>query len=214
MRSRRLLALALAAGVALAGCSTPAGPVESPSPSASETVAAPDPVPAKLVISLDAVTVLNDDGTTAATSAFSDGAGVLALLGEYFGSTPEGVANTEGYPFTSYQWDGIWLTVVDDGPASIAVQVSDFADLAIETSDGIAVGSTRDEVEALDPFVGLPMDSDGDGQPDSLGLEYSMNPDVESLEQPGQPGTDFVLVVFDGDTVSGINAPSSDYGDL
>ena len=214
MRSRRLLVLALAAGLALAGCSTPAEPVDSPSPSASETVTAPDPTPVSLVISLDAVSVVNDDGTTAASAPFTDGEAVLALLGEYFGETPEGVENTEGYPITGYDWGGVSLAVVDGGGASISTQVTDFEGLAILTTDGIAVGSTRDEVLALDPFVGAPFDGDGDGQPDSLGLEAEVNPDVESLELPGEPGTDFVLVVFDGDLVSGINAPSSDYGDL
>ena len=136
---------------------------------------------------------------------------MLELLGEVAGSTPEGQVNGEGYPITFYDWGQLGLAVVTDAGATLSVGDDEFAGLAVHTTDGIHVGSTRAEAAAVAGYEGT--DFDGDGQPDYLGLEAVANPDVDSLERPGEPGTDFIMVVL-GDTVSRLIAPSSDYGDL
>lgn len=216
MRIRLLLTAALAASLVLTGCGTPGstGPTDKgapePEPSASETA---EPTPEVLEISLDGVSLINDDESVAATASFSDGAAVLALLGTAFGSTPAGVANTDGYPITSYEWDSVTLNVITDAGAIMSVGASEQSGITIRTSDGIGVGATRPEVAAYADFDPA-YDFDGDGASDYLGLEAEENPAVESLENPGQPGTDFIMVVFSGDNAIRINAPSSDYGDL
>jgi hypothetical protein len=215
MRIRLLVTGALAAALLLTGCgpAAPSGPTDAdadPTPSASETVA---PTAAVLEIALDGVTLINDDESIAASAAFTDGEQVLALLGLAFGSTPAGVANSDGYPITSYEWDSVTLNVVTDAGAIISVGASEQSGIEIRTTDGISVGATRPEVAAVADFDPA-YDFDGDGASDYLGLEAQVNPEVDSLESPGEPGTDFIMVVFSGDNAIRINAPSSDYGDL
>jgi hypothetical protein len=212
----RLFAGVLAASLLLAGCGSPAehGPTDKaapePSPSASETVA---PTPEVLIVSLDEVTLLNDDKSVAATASLDDGAAVLALLGSAFGSTPTGTTNGDGYPITSYEWDGLTLNVITDAGAFLSIGTASQSGILIRTTDGIAVGALRPEVAAVADFDPA-FDFDGDGASDYLGLEAEINPDVESLENPGQPGTDFVMVIFSGDTATRITSPACDYGDL
>src|SRR4051812_13970892 len=120
MRSRMILVVAIAAGLLLTGCTTPSGPggpsdlTTDPSPSASETAEA---VPAVLVVSLDGVSVLDESEVELMSATFDDGSDVLSVLGAAFGSVPAGVANADGYPITSYEWDNVTLNVVTDAGA-------------------------------------------------------------------------------------------------
>ncbi|HEX7835525.1 MAG TPA: hypothetical protein VF479_08675, partial [Pseudolysinimonas sp.] len=95
----------------------------------------------------------------------------------------------------------------------LRAEVSDLGGLPLQTTDGIQIGSTRAEVAALAPFDGA-YDMDGDGTSDLFGLEQQTVPGTESLSFPGQPGTAFVEVQLDGDTVTVLRAPSNDYSDL
>jgi hypothetical protein len=209
----RLFVGVLAASLLLAGCGTPgpSGPTDkaAPEPTPSETS---EPVATVLLISLEGVTVVNDDDSVAAEASFADGAAMLELLGEVAGSTPEGQVNGDGYPITFYDWGQLSLSVVTDSGSSLSVGDDEFAGLAVHTDDGIHVGSPRSDAALAAGFEGS--DFDGDGQADYLGIEAVENPDVESLERPGEPGVDFIMAVIEGDTVARLITPSSDYGDL
>jgi hypothetical protein len=213
MRIRLLITGVLAASLLLTGCGGGAlgGPTDkaTPEPSPSETA---EPVATVLLISLDGVAVVNDDESVAAEAPFSDGVAVLELLVDLAGSTPEAQVNSEGYPITFYDWGPLSLTVVTDAGATLSVGDDEFAGLAVHTADGIHAGSSRADAAAVASYDGK--DFDGDGQPDYLGLEAAANPAVESLELPGQPGTDFIMLVIQGDVVTRLITPSSDYGDL
>jgi hypothetical protein len=217
MRSRLLLAAAATAGVLLAGCASPsaihdAGPSASVSASPEASNIA-EPVPATVVVSLDDVTLLNDDESVAGQAPFSDGAAILALLGTAFGSTPAGEID-EHFQLTSYRWNGVRLITHDwDGSGWMLIEVAEVSGVNLVTTDGIAIGDTRTAVEAVAGFDPQ-LDQDGDGKSDLLGLQPRPFPGAQSLYVIGEPGTEFVEIDFTGDLVTAIRTPSSDFHDV
>jgi hypothetical protein len=208
-----LAAGTLAAGLLLSGCTAifMPSPTES-EPAPVETVEPAEPVPTVLLISLDGVSVLNDDESVADEATFDDGQAVLELLGDVAGSTPEGQVNGDGYPITFYDWGQLGLAVVNDAGATLSVNDDEFGGLAVHTTDGVHIGSTGADAAAAADYQGS--DFNGDGQPDYFGLETVVNPDYQSLERPGEPGVDFVAVVVEGGVVTHISSPSNNYNDL
>jgi hypothetical protein len=223
MRLRALAAATLATALLMTGCA-PLGAIQESTPTATATpsqTADPAPAPAVLVVSLADVKLVNDDDSVAATVAYSNGEELVALLTESFGVEPTAeVAGGTAYPVTNYRW-GDAVVVGIPGPygdgtfgaAWLRIAVAEHLGLTIRTASGIAIGADRAAVMALAPFDPS-YDADGDGASDFLGLEPLMNPEVESLSFPGQPGTDFVEVRFAADTVTVIRSPSSDYHDV
>jgi hypothetical protein len=209
MRSRAVFA-ALALTVALAGCATAGGgPTAEPTP---EPTTPAEPTPAAVIVSLEALTVVDESGEALEATRFDDPEPVLALLGELLGSTPE----PDEYPevgITSYDWGDAVFVVSGPDYSSVRVNVAVLGGLPVQTPAGIGVGSSRDDVlaeEVYDPEF----DVDGDGFSDFYGLEPVTNPDYPSLNLPGQPGTDFIEVQLEGDRVSSLRSPSNDYTDV
>ena len=172
----------------------------------------PTPAPAAIVVSVDGLELVDEQGTVLGSAEFADGAGVVEFLGDAVGSTPEGEENTEGYPITSYDWGEVTLRVVDDGAASIVASSATIEGLEIRTTEGVGVGSSREA--AVDAGAEEVFYADGSLQPDLLRLQVRDAPGTDSLENPGTTGVDFVLLVLEGGDVVRIFSPSSDYGDL
>lgn len=208
MLSSRLLIGALALSVLLSGCTPSESVPTSPEQTATSTPAAAQP--AAVIVSLDAIAVQDDDGATVESATFDDPDAVLDLVGELLGSTP---APVDQHQFgTLYEWPGVSVRV-NFGTAQLAAEVPELGGLPLRTTEGIQVGSTRAEVDALSPFD-AGHDTDGDGASDWFGLEPRSVPDIPSLTYPGQPGTEFIGIVVEGDTVAVLRAPYNDYTDV
>lgn len=111
-----------------------------------------------------------------------------------------------------YSWDGVSFVVFDNSTwAPPEIASSSLGGVPVSTRNGIAVGTSREQVEALDPRE--VWDEDGDGSFDHLGLEARDAPNTESLTRPGEPGEDFILVVISDGVVSGLGI-GDDYSDL
>lgn len=219
MRPRSLAAAALVAALLLTACASPSvHPETSPTPTPTTD---PAPAAAALVVTLAEVQLVNDDDSVAATAPYSDGEQLVDLLTESFGAEPTTeVAGGASYPVTNYNWGDAVIVGIPGpysngtfGDAWVRIAVPEHAGLSIATANGIGVGADRGAVMELAPFD-PGYDADGDGASDFLGIEPVVNPDVESLTLPGQPGTDFVEVGFSGDTVVTLRSPSSDYHDV
>ena len=214
MSAPRLLAVLVAAGLLLAGCADGPEPTPTPTPVASES---PSPTPtaeestaSAIVVSLDSITVRDQNGVELRSATFDGPDATLALVSDLLGSTPEPVDNRQFGMF--YEWPEITV-VVNFGTSSVTVSSPTVAGLPISTGQGIHVGSSRAEVEALAPFTGT-YDGDGDGLPDILGLEQVAVPEFDSLTYPGQPGTAYIRVTVNGQEVTSIGGPSGDYLDI
>ncbi len=207
---------ALALVLMLAGCATAESPTPAPTAIASSTPT-PTPTPTveapratSAVLSLDGLVILDQNSAELRSASFADPDSTLALVSELMGSTPEPVDNRKFG--INYDWSTLRINV-NFGTASIRLLSADIAGLPVSTSEGIHVGSTRDDVLAL-THVDTTYDGDGDGKPDSMGIEPRPAPGTESLAHPGQEGTDFIVVSFTGDTVTGISSPGSDWSDI
>lgn len=211
MRASRLVIAILAAGLLLTGCV----PAPQPAPSATPVVTenpTPTPTPeasvaSSVVVSLDRLVVLDQYGVEFGSTAFAEGDATLAFVSDLMGSVPEPIDNRKFG--MSYEWPGIRV-VLNFTSATVSVSAATVAGLPIATTGGIHVGSTRAEVIALGA-VEESYDGDGDGLPDTLGVEATPVPGTESLGNPGQTGTAYIRVRFTGDTVSGFGGPSGDY---
>lgn len=202
--------------VVVAGCAAaPSGgeaPTDDGQPAESSPTESGSPeetAPPVAEISLDGI-ALGDESVS-----FEDGDDVLALLGDALGSTPEG-EQYEGYPIMTHDWGDLSVTLMgeDDAQASIGVTAPASEGITFQTAEGgIAVGATRDE--ALDAGAeDGGYDGDGDGKSDYLMLEAQEVPDAESLERPGEPGREFVMLAIEDDMVTSIHAPADDFSDL
>lgn len=195
------LAAAAALALALAGCAPitiVVGPTGAPSP--SETSAPPAPTePAALVLGVHGLTYVDgDDATVDPASSREDPAAGLALLTDLFGAPDE--QTTEFGTF--YDWGAV--SGSDSGWFNVRFSAPELDGIQLRTSQGIQVGAARSDVTALDPF--------DDGE--ILGLEAEPEPGTDSLSHPGDQGTSYIAVFFDGDTVSGLGAPAGDWRDL
>jgi hypothetical protein len=215
VRTRSTLIVATATlAVLLAGCApgTTTPPTGDPEPEPTETVVT-EPVASAVIVSLDGLTVVDETGGTMQAVRFDDPPPLLFLLDELLGSTPEPVVS-EMTGASVYVWGELQYGVADGGEFSwLRADVADIAGLPLETSQGIHLGSTCDEVEALDPFIAGD-DFDGDGQDDVYGLESAPVPGTESLTYPGETGTAFIAVGCEAGAVTWLHSPSSDFGDV
>jgi hypothetical protein len=212
MNSSRILVALSATTLLLSGCAASAGALPA-DPASDPTQTSAPPETAALVVSLEGVTAVDADGETLETDRFDDGQAVLSLLGTTLGSTPEPEKNPDN-DLAVYSWgDDLTLWVVGSDFARVRVNAAEVDGVPIRTEDGIQVGSSRDDLLALDVYDPK-QDFDGDGYSDFYGLEAAENPDHESLADAGQPGTDYVQVELDGTEVAWILSPSNDYTDL
>lgn len=214
MKKPALLAIAsIALAALLTGCA-PGAPTggETPEPSPSATATSEPAQPAVVILSLDGIAVQDAGGATLQSASFNDPDAALALVSSLMGSTPTPTDYPE-FGSSTWEWPGVIFGRASDTFSWLRAEVSDLGGLPLQTTDGIQIGSTRAEVAALAPFDGA-YDMDGDGTSDLFGLEQQTVPGTESLSFPGQPGTAFVEVQLDGDTVTVLRAPSNDYSDL
>jgi hypothetical protein len=199
--------------LALAGCTPGTGtadPTTDPAPTESVTPAAPQP--ALVVVSLTGLTIQDDAGGTVQTADFTDADATLALVSGLLGSTPTPTVNAD-YGTSVWEWPDVQLGSSGPDYSWLRVSTATLGGLPVQTPDGIHVGSSLADVEAVGPFDDG-YDSDGDGTSDILGVDQVPNPDQESLSLPGQPGTDFVALFMNGGAVTEIQSPSNDYSDV
>lgn len=208
MTTRRYFVAIAALTLVLAGCAptTPA-PTAAPEPESTST---PEPTEtAALVLGLDDVSAIEESGGTT-TAALDDPTAVLDLIGGALGATPTPDSTAFG---DNYVWpDGVTVTV--RGPFSfVRFDVAEAEGYELRTAQGIAVGSSRADVDALGPFS-EDYDGDGDGNPDIVGLEQREEPGTDSLSSPGEVGTSYIAVIFAGDTVTALRSPAGDWRDV
>ncbi|MFH8250430.1 hypothetical protein ACH3VR_08720 [Microbacterium sp. B2969] len=215
----RALPVVLAAVLLLTGCA-PAAPQAEPSPTPTPVASAPSPTPTladpgKIVITVDGIEFVKGGATESAL--FRDGSQILALLESATGVRPEGTAleDTTGYGFhiTRYDWEGLRVSVDEDaGHASVAALAPAIGDVPLTTSDGISVGSSREDAVSAGGFDDW--DENQDGIADYLGINSRPVDDAESLTRPGEPGILYILLAMSGDTVEQIQSPANDFSDL
>jgi hypothetical protein len=214
MRRRRLIGAAtlVVASLFLAGCTTggptsaPSSASESPSPTSTPVVAS------GLVISLDAISVANGDGSTGDSAPFSDGAATLALVSRVLGSTPT-PDRDDDFGSARYDWGGLMVyTTKSDGSASVVFSVPELGGVALRTAEGIEVGSTLAEVEAV---ASPGTEYAPAGRSDAYyGLEARVHPGTDSLTFPGRVGMDYIGVSLTDGVVVSLDAPGGDWHDV
>jgi hypothetical protein len=158
--------LAVALIAVLAACSPAPPPVitpNAPQPTASngpelkpgETPGPTDPerIAGTIIISTDAVNVLDTGGSTLSYYVFnSDADAAIAGLTEYFGADPTIGSieqGTHNRPAVTYSWPGFVLTDWIGGPGipagedfAVAVTSATVGGLPIETLDHVTIGSS------------------------------------------------------------------------
>jgi hypothetical protein len=194
---------------ALAGCAPIGGTTDLP-PSSEPTetaTATPAPEPDALVLGVQGITLIDGEGAADTIVSREDVAGSVALLTGLFGDPA-----TESTPYgVTYDW-GV-VSGSDTGWFNVRFEATDLDGVELRTSQGIQVGAGRDEVLALSPYD-EEYDGDGDGKSDRLGLEPVPEPGTDSLAHPGEVGTSYVDILFDGDTVVALVAPAGDWRDV
>ena len=196
--------------LALAGCAPTGGGTTDPTtdPVPSETVTPePAPQPDALVLGVQGLTLVDGDGAPDRTVSREDVVGSVALLTELFGDPA-----VDGSDFgTSYDWGDV--SGGDSGWFNVRFDAAEFDGVVLRTSEGIQVGSSRDDVLALTTFD-PEYDGDGDGLSDDLGLEPAEEPGTDSLTHPGNVGTSYIDAQFDSDIVTFLFAPAGDWRDV
>ncbi len=198
----------------LAGCA-PVAEVAAPTPSATSTptptpTPTPEaPTPATVVLSVDEISVLDTTGEMLSSASYTDPDAVLALLSSVEGFTPEPVDNRKFG--MSWKWPDVALT--SNYWAFVDVTGSEIGGLPAQTAQGIHVGSTRAELDALDPHD-WNRDADGDGVSDQYCLEVRAEPGQVSLVDPASGGITCVGVTLEGDVVIRIGSMSNDWFDI
>lgn len=167
--------------------------------------AAPTETTPSLIVELDGI--LATSPTFSGTATYTNPSGLLQILETFLGSKAQVSDAAAGSGITFYDWAGIRLIVRQGGPAAIAVSVAQFGSVAVSCQGGVTVGTPRATA------VGLGAIDVGEGA-DSLGISARIVTDTASLTRPGTDGTDFLRLRFAADTVTQIQAPASDYGDL
>ena len=162
-----------------------------------------------VVLSVDQISVVDGTGATLAAAPYTDPDAVLALLSSVEGSTPEPVDNQK----FGVRWEWPELRLTSNHWAFVQITGAQIAGLSAQTSQGIHVGSTRGELEALDPHDWA-FDDDGDGVSDRFCLEARHEPGQVSLTDPNVEGITCVGVTLAGDTVVAISSMSTDWFDV
>jgi hypothetical protein len=214
-RRHGMLGLALIA-LLVSGCaSTPApaaSPSPTPTPTPSETAASEPPV---LTIGVDGLTLTRDGEQLVAP--YGDAASVLELLALVAGPIPAGIPVE---PFdgldpeeTRYEWESITVWAGNDGTRSrLRITAGEIEGTIIVATGGIGVGSSRADALAAGGFDDY--DSDGDGVPETMGIDDRVVADTQSLSRPGEAGREYVSLGLEGETVDSISAPDNDFGDI
>jgi hypothetical protein len=167
-------------------------------------------------VTIDGISFTDDDGTT--TAEYADSDGLLALLEEATGELPEPepVEGMEGYDveMQAYVWDGLRVLsdVSGESSASIAVTAPEVAGIPVTTEEGLQVGSSR--ADLLDADAWALIDEEDPATAAELGLGRQEVPDTQSLTHPGSVGILYVLFLLDGDTVTQIQSPANDFSDI
>ncbi|MFF2486869.1 hypothetical protein ACFVSU_10740 [Microbacterium sp. NPDC058062] len=211
----------VAAGLLLTGCAseepTTAAGTSAPGASTVETptaTATPTPAP-MLTVGLDGIEYT--DGAAAKSLAFDDPESLLTVIEELIGEPrhgedfedPWGNGDVWG---TTYRWTELTVSVMKDGPASIAVLAPTVGGVPVRTLGGVAVGDTRETVVAAGGWDSW--DEDGDGEADYLGIDEREAQGTQSLSRPGAAGREYIVVVLDGDVVSQLQSPGNDFADI
>lgn len=215
MSSRRILSFtAFLVCLLVTGCSSATGnwgtpPSSDASPAPTSTPGTSD----RLIVTLDGVTYVHDGAQSEVT--FENSKSLLALLTKVAGEGPK-VAKVEDLPgyslnLTSYQWTGVKI-IAGEGTARISITGAALNGIPVQTDTGISIGSSRADVVADDGKDVF--DSNSDGVADQLALGSRVEPGTNSLSHPGSPGTSFILLVMNENTVQQIQSPSDDFSDL
>jgi hypothetical protein len=210
----------------LTGCASTAStdPTGTPSAPAATDRPTPDTTPTttttpesagELIVTLDAVEYRQDGRTE--VLAFDQPGPLVALIEQLTGQPavrkdiedPWGNGDVYGTDFT---WTSVSISSFDQGPMWVTFLSPMVGDANLKTAEGIAVGSTLDEVIAAGGWG--EWDGDGDGLADSINLGMREVPETNSLSRPGEVGAEFIDLSLSGDTVDRISSPSNDFSDL
>lgn len=187
MTIARVIALA-AAVLVLAGCA-PAATVPVAEPTATSTptpTPTPTPVADGIVFDTQAFTVVAGDGSALQTFTYFDAVDdVVPALAALFGADPTvaDVPPREGYPQTSYTWDGFVLYDSQqeaEDPYYVnfrfSASVASLNGVRLMTVDGVAVGDDPAPIEAANPEL------ISHGTPPNLGYEiFTIGVDIVTL---------------------------------
>lgn len=168
----------------------------------------------ELTITLDGISYAHDGSVDMVS--LDDGAAILALFESLNGSIPDGT-RLEVFPgqdsgLTRYQWGEVIVLVSDQGPASVTILAPAIKGVPIRTQEGVMVGSTRSDAVAASARDDW--DEDGDGVADYLALGSREVPGTQSLSRPGLVGSEYLLLVMEGDNVEQIMVPANDFSDI
>lgn len=221
--------VAIAAALALAGC-TSSPPVSAPTPPAAsrtaDPVETPEPVEPKLeriVISAEVIQFVNDDGSIEfETGYFTAADGIIAQLEEVAREAPEHSVREaiEREQWDNYEWSAI--TVFDNKGEgaepyqpgfNVVVTEATIGGVSIETPDGYSVGDSATAIESAHPDEserGGPT-----GKPESLSV-YLNSVDLPASDDVGI-GANPAFRVYLGATdpegeIDRIIAPSPNFG--
>lgn len=219
---RRLLALAALAVLSLTACAAPA-PSSTPTaaPAAASATPSPTPttpsapVPAELVVRSVGVQLYDSAGTEIGAFAWADEtATALAVLELAFGPAPvpsiRAGDGTHYADYEAYEFLGgfTYFTAINLEkpraeyflPATVQVDTGEpINGVNIRTADGLRVGGTLAQVQALSPPLNYPH---------ALGTAYLVDPVDPSVVPDPENATDMVAAIVDGDgTIMRISAP-------
>ncbi len=212
-------------------------PSTSPSANPSSTTT-PALSPAALVLGVDSLTLVTDDGTVLGEVDFAMGyatdsaaPALLSLVTSVLGPAPD-VSGSIGYPMVGYSWgdvdlafwvdDNSWAQIGDDGsiadpdalvltagyPPTFSTPETD--GIALRTSQGIVVGDSLVTVLATLGAIPGP-DTNGDGTPDSVELEYHEEPGTTEDGEGDAVGHTWVEAEIKGGVVSSISGGGDIY---
>ena len=210
----------LAVGLVLTGCSQTSTAVDpGGSASAAPSTAEPSPTPSATPTAADSITVGVDalvtihDGKSV-TYPYAEPAHLVDFIAEITGLSPEGEDITDPWGNgdvwgTKYTWDDISVSAMTYGPAGIRITAAEIGGIPVRTAQGIAVGSSIDDVVAAG---GQETWNDG------ASYYFSVDPQpvegTQSLSRPGELGQAYVDITTVNDVVTAITAPANDYSDI
>jgi hypothetical protein len=210
----------LLAGLALSGCAqASAGGGDAAPTSTPSEIATPTPTPTPTPASVDSITVGVDalvatrDGKTV-TYPYTDPQPLIAFVEELTGVTPEsediedpwGNGDLWG---TKYTWDDISVSEMESSGAGVRISAATVAGVPVATAQGIAVGSTSEEVLAAGGWATW-----NDGVSYYFGVDPQTVEGTQSLSRPGEVGRAYVDVTTVDDVVTALTAPANDYSDI
>lgn len=209
-----LVALAACAPVAPEAAPSPTATSASPTPSPTPTPT-PTPVPAVLLVSVTGLALVDTAGAVVRSVEFTDEDGTVAFLTEVLGAPPELDESHSVKGILAHRWPGATCSTGRFSRAFVVFESASVSGLVVQTVEGIHVGSSRDEVLAVGSFYAEgSYDSDADGLPEQYAIDVVPHPGSKSLSFPGEEGVDFVRLFMDGDAVTAILAPGSDWTDI